>query len=322
MKRRKLGKLDVSAIGLGAPIYGDLTERDVAVTLHAAIERGVDFVDTADRYAAGRHEELLGRALKGRRDKVVLASKFGNIPARGGMPASANGRPDYVIQACEASLRRLGVETIDLYYIHRIDPAVPIEDTVGAMARLVEQGKVRHLGICEAAPGTIRRAHATHPLAALQTEYSLWSREPEDELLDTCAALGIGFVPYSPLGRGFLAGAITEEQELGDDDLRRTLPRFTAAHIARNLALVAELKRLAAANGCSAAQLALAWLLSRRDFIVPIPGTKQLRWLEENIAAADLAPPAATLAALSRLFAREAVSGPRYGDDQMRRVGL
>ena len=289
MKRRRLGGLEVSAIGLGAPVYGEPSADAVIPSLHRALDRGVDLVDTSDIYWHGVHEELVGRAIKGRRDQVVLATKFGNIRPPGGTP-SADGRPEHVIQACEASLRRLEVEVIDLYYIHRVDPTVPIEDTVGAMARLVAQGKVRHLGICEAAPATIIRAHATHPMTALQTEYSLWSRDPEDALLDLCAELGIGFVAYSPLGRGFLTGTITDAGGFGAADLRRNMPRFQAENIDRNLALVERLKHLAAEEHVSPAQLALAWLLGRRPFIVPIPGTRQLRWLEENIDAAHLSP--------------------------------
>jgi aryl-alcohol dehydrogenase-like predicted oxidoreductase len=226
------------------------------------------------------------------------------------------------MQACEASLRRLGVDVIDLYYVHRVDPAVPIEDTVGAMARLVAQGKVRHLGICEAAPATIRRAHATHPMTALQTEYSLWSRDPEAALLDLCAELGIGFVAYSPLGRGFLTGTIADPGAFGPGDMRRGMPRFQPENIGHNLALVARLKELAAAERCSPAQLALAWVLSRRPFVVPIPGTRQPRWLDENIDAAALAPATATLAALGSIFAVGAAAGARYGVAEKRRVEL
>jgi aryl-alcohol dehydrogenase-like predicted oxidoreductase len=321
MERRRLGGLEVSAIGLGAPVYGEPSADAVIPNLHRALDRGVDLVDTSDIYWHGAHEELVGRAIKGRRDQVVLATKFGNIRPPGGTP-SADGRPEHVVQACEASLRRLEVELIDLYYIHRVDPTVPIEDTVGAMARLVAQGKVRHVGICEAAPATIIRAHATHPMTALQTEYSLWSRDPEDALLDLCAELGIGFVAYSPLGRGFLTGTITDAGGFGAADLRRNMPRFQADNIDRNLALVERLKHLAAREHCSSAQLALAWLLGRRPFVVPIPGTRQLRWLEENIDAAGLSPAPATLAALDALFAPGAVGGARYSAAERRRVEL
>ena len=237
MKTRRLGPLEVSAIGLGCmsmtPIYGEPSEPEAVATIHRAIELGVTLIDTADAYGAGANEELVGRALKGRRDKVVLATKFGNIRTPDGRP-DVNGRPDYVPGACEASLRRLGVDVIDLYYLHRVDPSVPIEDTIGAMARLVEQGKVRHLGISEAAPATLRRAHAAHPIAALQTEYSLWTRDPEGEILDTCAALGIGFVAYSPLGRGFLTDTISDAEALGPQDRRRDMPRFKGDNLRQN----------------------------------------------------------------------------------------
>jgi aryl-alcohol dehydrogenase-like predicted oxidoreductase len=325
MKRRRLGRLDVSAVGLGCmsmtPIYGDPSEPEAVATIHRAIELGVDFIDTSDAYGGGANEELVGRALKGRRDKAVLATKFGNIRLPDGTPG-ANGRPGYVRQACEASLRRLGVDFIDLYYIHRVDPTVPVEETVGAMARLVEEGKVRHLGISEAAPATLRRAHATHPMAALQTEYSLWTREAERELLDTCAELGVGYVAYSPLGRGFLTGTVGGAEELGPKDRRRAMPRFQGDNFRRNAALLDRLKELAASEGCTPAQLALAWLLSRRGFVVPLPGTKQRRWLEENAAAADLAPSTETLSALDRAFPPDAASGARYPEAMMRRVGL
>jgi aryl-alcohol dehydrogenase-like predicted oxidoreductase len=325
MKRRRLGRLEVGAVGLGCmsmtPIYGDPSEPEAIATIQRAIELGVDLIDTSDAYGNGANEELVGRALKGRRDKAVLATKFGNIRLPDGSPG-ANGRPEYVAQCCAASLKRLGVETIDLYYIHRVDPTVPIEDTVGALARLVEQGKVRHLGISEAAPATLRRAHATHPMAALQTEYSLWSRDAEDELLGACQELGIGYVAYSPLGRGFLTGTVTDAEALGPNDRRRAMPRFQGENMTRNLALLATLKELAAAERCTPAQLALAWLLSKRDFIVPLPGTKQRRWLEENAAAASLAPARETLAALERAFPRNAAAGERYPEAMMKRLGL
>jgi aryl-alcohol dehydrogenase-like predicted oxidoreductase len=325
MKRRRLGGLEVSAIGLGCmsmtPIYGEPSEPEAIATVHRSIELGVDLIDTADAYGFGVNEELVGRALKGRRDKVVLATKFGNIRRPDGS-ADVNGRPDYVPQACEASLRRLGVETIDLYYLHRVDPSVPIEDTVGAMARLVEQGKVRHIGLSEAGVATLRRAHAVHPIAALQSEYSLWTREPEEELLPTCAELGIGWVAYSPLGRGFLTGTVTDLEALGPKDRRRDLPRFQGDNLHHNLRLVGVLRDLAAKEGCTPAQLALAWLLARRDFVVPLPGTKQRRWLEENAAAVDLAPKAETLAALDEAFRPGAALGTRYPAAQMKRVGI
>ena len=325
MKRRRLGKLDVSAIGLGCmsmtPIYGEPSEPEAIATIHRALEIGVTLIDTADMYGEdGSNEILVGRALKGRRDKAVLATKFGNIKTPDG-GRKVNARPEYVPQACEASLRRLGVETIDLYYLHRVDPAVPIEDTVGAMAKLVQQGKVRHIGLSEAGAATIRRAHKVHPLTALQTEYSLWSRDPEGEILDTCAELGIGFVAYSPLGRGFLTGTVSEST-LGAKDRRRDHPRFRPENMQKNAKLLETLKQLAARENCTPGQLALAWLLSRRDFIVPLPGTKQRKWLEQNAAAADLAPSKETLAELDKAFPRGVAAGTRYPESQMARVGL
>jgi len=326
MKRRRLGKLEVGAVGLGCmsmtPIYGEPSEPEAIATIHRAIELGVDLIDTSDAYGSnGSNEVLVGSAIKGRREKVVLATKFGNIRLPDGSPG-ANGRPDYVAQCCEASLKRLGVETIDLYYIHRVDPTVPIEDTVGAMARLVQQGKVRHLGISEAAPATLRRAHATHPMAALQTEYSLWTRDAEDQLLDICEERGIGYVAYSPLGRGFLTATVTDVEKLGANDRRRAMPRFQGDNLKRNLALLATLRELAAAERCTPAQLALAWVLSKRDFIVALPGTKQRRWLEENAAAAGLTPKRETLEALDRAFPRNAAAGDRYPEAMMKRLGL
>ncbi|HXP77647.1 MAG TPA: aldo/keto reductase [Stellaceae bacterium] len=326
MNRRRLGRLDVGAVGLGCmsmtPIYGDPSEPEAIATIHRAIELGVDLIDTSDAYGSnGSNEVLVGRALKGRRDKVVLATKFGNIRLPDGSPG-ANGRPEYVAQACEASLERLGVEAIDLYYIHRIDPTVPIEDTVGALARLVQQGKVRYLGISEAAPKTLRRAHAAHPMTALQTEYSLWTRDAEGELLDTCKELGIGYVAYSPLGRGFLTATVTDLEALGPNDRRRAMPRFQGQNMTRNLTLLATLRELAAAERCTPAQLALAWLLSKQEFIVPLPGTKQRRWLEENAVAASLTPKRETLAALDRAFPRNAAVGDRYPEAMMKRLGL
>jgi len=326
MKRRLLGKLEVGAVGLGCmsmtPIYGEPSDPEAIATIQRAIELGVDLIDTSDAYGSnGSNETLVGRALKGQRDKVVLATKFGNIRLPDGSPG-ANGKPEYVAQCCEASLRRLGVEAIDLYYIHRVDPTVPIEDTVGALARLVRQGKVRHLGISEAAARTLRRAHATHPMAALQTEYSLWTRDAEVELFDTCEELGIGYVAYSPLGRGFLTGTVTDLEALDPNDRRRVMPRFQGKNMTHNLALLATLKELAAAERCTPAQLALAWVLSKHDFIVALPGTKHRRWLEENVAAASLAPKRETLEALDRAFPRNAAAGDRYPEAMMKRLGL
>jgi aryl-alcohol dehydrogenase-like predicted oxidoreductase len=325
MKRRRLGPLEVSAVGLGCmsmtAIYSEPSEPEAIATIHRAIERGIDLIDTSDAYGFGANEELVGRALKGRRDKVVLATKFGNIRHADGRTA-VDGRPDYVPTACEASLRRLGVEVIDLYYIHRVDPTVPIEDTVGALARLVEQGKIRYLGISEAGAATLRRAHATHPIAALQTEYSLWSREPEQELLPTCEELGIGYVAYAPLGRGFLTGLVTGSAALGEKDRRRDMPRYQSENLAQNLRLLDPLRSLAAQEKCTPAQLAIAWILGKRDFIVPLPGTKQRRWLEENAAAASLSLAPETVASLDRAFRPGVAAGTRYPEPQMKRLGL
>jgi aryl-alcohol dehydrogenase-like predicted oxidoreductase len=324
--RRKLGTLDVSAIGLGCmsmtPIYGVPDPDEAIATLHRALDIGIDFIDTSDAYGAnGANEELVGRALKGRRDRYILATKFGNIRLPDGRP-SAKGNPDYVIEACEKSLKRLGTDTIDLYYIHRVDDTVPIEDTVGAMARLKAQGKVRHLGISEAGPSTIRRAHKVHPLAALQTEYSLWTRDVEREILPLCHELGIGFVGYSPLGRGFLTGTVAAADGLAQNDARRNMPRFQAANAQQNRKLVETLKRLAANEGCSPAQLAIAWLLLRGPQVVPLPGTSKRKWLEENAKAADLRPSAATLKALEETFLPGVAQGERYPAPMMARLGL
>jgi aryl-alcohol dehydrogenase-like predicted oxidoreductase len=324
--RRKLGTLDVSAIGLGCmsmtPIYGVPDPEEAIATLHRAPDIGIDFIDTSDAYGAnGANEELVGRALKGRRDRYVLATKFGNIRLPDGRP-SAKGNPDYVIEACEKSLKRLGTDTIDLYYIHRVDDTVPIEDTVGAMARLKAQGKVRHLGISEAGTSTIRRAHKVHPMAALQTEYSLWTRDVEREILPLCHEFGIGFVGYSPLGRGFLTGTVAAADGLAQNDTRRNMPRFQAANAQQNQKLVETLKRLAANEGCSPAQLAIAWLLLRGPQVVPLPGTSKRKWLEENAKAADLRPSAATLKALDETFRRGVAQGERYPAPMMARLGL
>jgi len=325
MERRRIGKLEVSAIGLGCmsmtPIYGEPRAADAIETIHRAAELGIDFIDTSDAYGKGENEKLVGRALAGRRDKYVLATKFGNLRRPDGTPA-ADGRPAYVRQACEASLKRLGTDVIDLYYIHRVDPSVPIEDTVGAMAQLIEEGKVRYLGISEAAPATIRRAHAAHPMTALQTEYSLWSRDVESEILGLCKELGIGFVAYSPLGRGFLTGTITAPDQIGANDARARMPRFERENFQRNYELVAELKKLAAAERSTPAQLAIAWLLSREGGIVPLAGTSHKRWLEENAAAAGIRISPATEAALARIFSPGVAVGARYPAALLSRVGL
>ena len=327
MQKRQLGSqgLEVSAIGLGcmgmSDFYGGRDEAEAVATLHRALELGVTMLDTADMYGVGSNEELVGRAIKGRRDGVVIATKFGNVRAPDGKPLGVNGKPDYVRSACEASLRRLGVEVIDLYYQHRVDPATPIEDTVGAMAELVRQGKVRHLGLSEAAPATIRRAHAVHPIAALQTEYSLWSRDPEDLILPTVRELGIGFVAYSPLGRGFLTGQIRSPEDLDADDWRRQAPRFQGENFQRNLDLVARIEAIAARKGCTPGQLALAWVMARGEDVVPIPGTKRRRYLEENVAAAEISLTMGDLAEVDAAMPTGAAAGDRYAEAGMRTVG-
>jgi len=323
MKTRQLGKNGpiVSALGLGcmgmSEFYGTRDETGSIETLHKAIESGVDFLDTADMYGSGHNEELIGRAIKGRRDGLVIATKFGNVRGPNGEFKGINGRPDYVIAACEASLARLGIDVIDLYYQHRVDAEVPIEDTVGAMATLVTQGKVRHLGLSEAAPATIRRAHAVHPITALQTEYSLWSREPEDEILPTLRELGIGFVPYSPLGRGFLTGQYRSIEDFAADDYRRNAPRFQGENFARNLEMVKQVEVLAADKNCSASQLALAWVLAQGEDVVPIPGTKRVRYLEENLLALDVVLTPEEKARIDRAMPSGAASGTRYAAPAM-----
>jgi aryl-alcohol dehydrogenase-like predicted oxidoreductase len=326
LKRRKLGRSGptVSALGLGcmsmSEFYGQASETEAIATIHRAIELGIDFLDTADVYGLGKNEELVGKAIKGRRDKVTLATKFGIVRKQDGSFVGVNGRPDYVRSCCEASLRRLKVDEIDLYYQHRVDPKTPIEETVGAMAELVREGKVRHLGLSEAAADTIRRAAKVHPIAALQSEYSLFTREHEAEVLPTVRELGISFVAYSPLGRGFLTGAIKRQGDLAANDWRRGVPRFGGEHFARNVALVEEVERLAKAKGCTPAQLALAWVLAQGDDIVPIPGTKRRNYLEENVAALDVTLSKDDLARIDALQLAEKVSGARYPDLSMANV--
>ena len=327
MQRRRLGrsKLEVSAIGLGCmgltPIYGPADPREAVATIHRAIDLGIDFLDTSDAYGNGKNEELIGPAIRDRRQRVVVATKFGNVRrADGG--ADVDGRPDYVREACAKSLKRLAIDTIDLYFVHRIDAKVPIEDTIGAMAGLVQAGKVRHIGLSEAGPDTIRRAHAVHPIAALQTEYSLWTRDVEAEILPLCRELGIGFVAYSPLGRGFLSGRIRGLDALSADDRRREHPRFAAENLRKNVGLLDPLDAIAKTKGCTQAQVALAWVLGRGHDIVPIPGTKHPTYVEENARAVEFALNGEEIAALERAFPPGVAAGTRYPEAQMKRVGI
>jgi len=323
---RRLGNssLVVSAMGLGcmgmSQSYGPADEGESIATIQRAIDQGVTLLDTADMYGAGQNEELVGRAIAKRRDEIILATKFAHVRQPDGS-LSVNGRPAYVRQACEASLRRLRIPSIDLYYQHRVDPDVPIEDTIGAMSRLVEQGKVRYLGVSEAGVKTIRRAHAVHPIAALQTEYSLWSRDPEEEILAACRQLGIGFVAYSPLGRGFLAGRI-KKNEFGEGDFRRISPRFQGDNFDKNLRLLEQFEKLAAEKGCTPAQLALAWLLAQGKDIVPLPGTKRRLYLDEDLAALNVNLTPADSGKIGALAPRGAAAGQRYPEVHMKRVGI
>ncbi|MHB8078024.1 MAG: aldo/keto reductase [Candidatus Krumholzibacteriia bacterium] len=325
MHTRRLGPdLKVSALGLGcmgmSEFYGAADDAESVAVIHRALDLGVTLLDTADMYGCGRNEQLVGRALRGRRDRVVLATKFGNVRGPGGEFLGVNGRPEYVRAACDASLQRLGIDTIDLYYQHRVDPAVPIEETVGAMATLVAAGKVRRLGLSEAAPATLRRACAVHPIAALQTEYSLWTRDPEAGVLAACRELGVGFVAYSPLGRGFLTGRFHAAADLADDDFRHNHPRFTGANFAANRRLADTVTALARDKGCTPAQVALAWLLAQGDDIVPIPGTKRQRYLEENLAALEITLTAPERARLEQAFPPGAAAGDRYAPQAMRAI--
>jgi len=324
MQERNLGELRVSAIGLGcmgmSEFYGSRDDDESIRTIHRSIELGCTFLDTADIYGIGHNEELVGQAIKSQRDKVVLATKFGNVRTPEGAFTGVDGSPEYVRSACDASLKRLGVDTIDLYYQHRVDESVPIEDTVGAMAELVKAGKVRYLGLSEAGPETVRRAHKTHNITAYQGEYSLWTRDPEDSILSVCRELGIGFVAYSPLGRGFLTGAFRSSQDFEDTDFRKNHPRFQGDNLERNQRLAEHVQQLAAKKGCTPAQLSLAWVLAQDEDIVPIPGTKRIKYLEENLQAISIKLSQQELDTINRLFPPGAASGARYAEGAMRRV--
>ena len=327
MKTRRLGKNGptISALGLGcmgmSEFYGPTDEAESIATIHRALDLGITYLDTADVYGPFTNEVLVGGAIRNRRNHVLLATKFGILRSADPHYRGVSGRPEYVKQSCEASLKRLGVDVIDLYYQHRIDPNVPVEETVGSMARLVQEGKLRYLGLSEAGPKTIRRAHTEHPITAVQNEYSLWTREPEEGVLAVCGELGIGFVPYSPLGRGVLTGKITKLDDLAQDDFRRTNPRFEEANFKKNLELAHRVSEMAAKKGCTSGQLALAWVLAQGENIVPIFGTKRRTYLEENIGAVDVNLTAEDLKRLDQLFPKDAAAGPRYGEAMMTLIG-